>query len=431
MTAVQILGFIGALLAIGFLADYLFRKISFPDILILLALGYLIGPVFKIIDPAQIAPSSQIIASLALVIILFNGGLDLKLAPILSSAPRTIILVVLGIVASTAAITALAYHLLGWDLMNSLLLGAILSGTSPSIVMPLVNRAKVPEKVSSVLSLESAFDGALVIVIALVILEVITGGQTGNEAAMVGQAIGIKFAIGVGIGVAAGFLWLWVLTLIEGETFDDILTLAVVFLLYFAVESIDGSGVIFALVFGLILGNGVEVANFLHIKRTVEVHDMMKKFHSQMSFLIKTFFFVYLGLMMTFDDLDVVLTGVLLSFALLFVRYFVVLLTSIGNSTLLKNSGFLTTMLPRGLSAAVVAEVVVAAGIANASSYPNIIMIVIVTTVVISALGIPIFARKLPEEVPAELLEEAPAELAEEQPEPEDNEPPSQMPMSD
>jgi cell volume regulation protein A len=416
MTAVQILGFIGTLLAIGFLADYLFRKVSFPDILILLALGYLIGPVFNIIDPAQIAPSSQIIASLALVIILFNGGLDLKLAPVLSSAPRTIILVVLGIAASTAAITALAHHFLGWDLMNSLLLGAILSGTSPSIVIPLVNRAKAPEKVSAILSLESAFDGALVIVIALVILEVITGGKTGNEAAMVGQAIGIKFAIGVGIGAAAGLFWLWVLTLIEGEIFDDILTLAVVFLLYFAVESIDGSGVIFALVFGLILGNGVEVANFLRIKRTVEVHDMMRKFHSQMSFLIKTFFFVYLGLMISFDDLDVVLIGVILSFALLFVRYIVVLLTSIGSGTLLKNSGFLTTMLPRGLSAAVVAEVVVAAGIANASSYPNIIMIVIVTTVIISALGIPIFARKAPEEAPAE---------------PEDNEPPGQMPMSD
>jgi Kef-type K+ transport system membrane component KefB len=53
MTATQILGFIGILLVIGFLADFLFRKTSFPDILILLALGYLIGPVFHIIDPSQ------------------------------------------------------------------------------------------------------------------------------------------------------------------------------------------------------------------------------------------------------------------------------------------------------------------------------------------------------------------------------------------
>jgi cell volume regulation protein A len=412
MSAVQIIGFIGILVVIGFLGDYLFRKISFPDILILLALGYLVGPILGIIDPAQIAPASQIIASLALVVILFNGGLDLKFSLILSSAPRALILVVVGIIASAAGVAFLAHHLLGWDLMNSLLLGAILSGTSPSIVIPLVTRSKVPGQVSSVLSLESAFDGALVIVIALVILQVITGQKLGggavlggDEASMVGQTIALRFAIGAGIGAAAGFLWLWVLTLIEGETFDDILTLAIVFLLYFAVESIQGSGVIFALVFGIILGNGVRVAQFLHIRRTVEIHDMMRKFHSQMSFLIKTFFFVYLGLVLTFDKPDVIVVGVVLSIALLFVRYIVVLLSSVGSRTMFKNSGFLTTMLPRGLSAAVVAEVVVVAGIAHASDYPDIIMVVIVATVIIAAIGIPLFARKEPVELPKPSLE--------------------------
>jgi cell volume regulation protein A len=398
MSAAQVIGFIGILIAIGFLGDYLFRKISFPDILILLALGYLIGPVFGIIDPAQIAPASQIIASLALVVILFNGGLDLHFSAVLSSAPRALILVILGIAASTAGVAFLAYHMLGWDLMHCLLLGAILSGTSPSIVMPLVKRAKAPSKVSSVLSLESAFDGALVIIIALVILQVITVGSTGDEASIVGQTIAIKFAIGLGIGAAAGVAWLWILTLIEGEVFDDILTLAIVFLLYFVVESIGGSGAIFALTFGIILGNGVEVARFLRLKRTVEIHDMMKKFHSQMSFLIKTFFFVYLGLMLTFDDTSVIVFGVIISLALLLVRYIVVLLSSIGSGTMLKSSGFLATMLPRGLSAAVVAEIVVVAGIAHASDYPDIIMVVIVATVVIAAIGIPIFARKAPPE---------------------------------
>lgn len=414
MSAVQIIGFIGILVVIGFIGDYLFRKISFPDILILLALGYLIGPVFGIIDPADIAPASQIIASLALVVILFNGGLDLDFSLVLSSAPRALILVVFGIAASTVGVAFLAHHLLGWDLMHSLLLGAILSGTSPSIVIPLVSRSKVPGKVSSVLSLESAFDGALVIVIALVILQVMTGEQVvggatlgGDEASLVGQTIAIRFAIGAGIGAAAGFLWLWILTLIEGEIFDDILTLAIVFLLYFAVESIDGSGVIFALVFGIILGNGVKVAGFLRIKRTVEIHDMMKKFHSQMSFLIKTFFFVYLGLMMTFDEPSLIVVGVVISFALLFMRYIVVLISSIGSSTMFKSSGFLTTMLPRGLSAAVVAEVVVVAGIAHASDYPDIIMMVIVATVIMAAIGIPIFARRTPIEMPElELPEE-------------------------
>jgi cell volume regulation protein A len=119
-----------------------------------------------------------------------------------------------------------------------------------------------------------------------------------------------------------------------------------------------------------------------------------------MSFLIKTFFFVYLGLVLTFDKPDVIVVGVVLAIALFFIRYVVLLLSSIGSRTMFQNSGFLATMLPRGLSAAVVAEIVVVAGIANADAYPDIIMVVIVATVIIAAIGIPLFARKGPVEPP-------------------------------
>jgi cell volume regulation protein A len=393
MAAVQILGFVGILLIIGFLADYLFRRTRFPDILILIALGYLIGPVFHIVNPSGIAPASQVIASLALVVILFNGGMDLEFAKVLSYAPRALILVVAGIGLSMAATAAFAYYLMGWGFMDSLLLGAILGGTSPSIVMPLISRTKAPEQVCSTLSLESAFNGAIVIVMALVILEIMVTGQTGNTALVVAEKITLQILLGGLIGVIAGIVWLWALTLLEGETYDDILTLALAFLLYFVVESMNGSGVIFALTFGLMLGNGIEVARFLGIKRTVVIHELMKKFHSQMSFLIKTFFFVYLGLMITFTHYGPVLAGVALSLVLLLVRYIAVLLSSIRSDILMENKGLLTTMLPRGLSAAVVAEIVVGSGIPNASVYPGVIMVVIVTTVVISAVGIPIFTR--------------------------------------
>jgi cell volume regulation protein A len=393
MTAIQVIGFIGILLIVGFLADYLFRKTRFPDILILIALGYLIGPVFHIINPSDIAPASQIIASLALVVILFNGGLDLEFAKVLSSAPRALILVFAGIILSIASTAAFAHYVMGWELMNSFLLGAIVGGTSPSIVMPLISRIKIPEEVSAMLSLESAFNGALVIVVALVILEVIITGQTGNAALVVVEKITLQIFLGGLIGVIVGVVWLWVLTLLEGETYDDILTLALAFLLYFVVESMGGSGVIFVLTFGLMLGNGMQVAKFLGIKRTVIIHELMKKFHSQMSFLIKTFFFVYLGLMIAFTQNSLILAGVAISLVLLLIRYIAVLLTSIRSNVLLENKGLLTTMLPRGLSAAVVAEIVVASGIPDAAIYPDIIMVVIVTTVVIAAISLPIFTR--------------------------------------
>ena len=394
MTALEIIGFLGILLIIGFIADFLFKKLSIPDILILILLGYLIGPVLDIIDPAQVAPGSQIIATLALVVILFHGGLELEFAYVLRSAPRALILVILGITFSIAATAVFARYIMQWDTSSSLLLAAILAGTSPAIVMPLVRRTKAPAQVSSLLNLESAFNGALVIVIALIILHTMTTGQTGNELELVGKTLAIRISLGTGIGVVTGVLWLALLTVIEGEVYDDILTLAIVLLLYFCVETLGGSGVMFVLSFGLILGNGVEVARFLHISRAVEVHELMMKFHSQMSFLIKTFFFIYLGLMVTFDDLQFLLLGAGLAFILLAARFIAVLISSAGNRNLFSYKGLLTFMLPRGLSAAVVAEVVAISAIPHAAIYPRIIIMVIITTVILAALSIPVFGRK-------------------------------------
>ena len=396
MTATHILGVLGILFIIGFIGDYLFKKISFPDILVLLALGYVAGHVLHIVDPAWVAPASPIIANISLVVILFNGGLGLEFSQARASAPRAIALALVGIGASMFAAAAFVYYVLDWEFMDSLLIGAIVGGTSPAIVMPLIRRAKVSPEISSILHIESALNGALVVVIALVILEVMTVGATEHVASVIAKAIGVRFLIGLGIGGAAGFVWLWVLTFIEGELYDDILTLAVLFLLYLAVESLQGSGAIFAIVFGLILGNGMDFARFLRTKRTIEIHNTMMTFHNQIYFIVKTFFFAYLGLMITFDDPNVIIPSIILSLVLLAVRCIVVPAVSIRRRNLLAHTGILATMLPRGLSNAVVAEIVVSSGIPEARLYPEIAIVVIVTTVIISAVGIPIFARKPP-----------------------------------
>jgi len=394
MTATHTLGFLGILFIIAFIGDYLFKKISFPDVLVLLGLGYVAGHVLHIVDPAWVAPATPIVASLSLVIVLFNGGLGLEFSQARTSAPRAIALALLGMAASMAAATAFIYYVLDWEFLNSLLLGAIVGGTSPAIVMPLIGRAKVPAGISSLLHIESAINGALVIVVALVILEVMTVGTTGDIGPAIAKAVGMRFLIGLGIGGAAGFAWLWVLTFIEGELYDDILTLAVLFLLYLAVESLQGSGAIFAIVFGLILGNGMDFARFMRTKRTMEIHNTMMAFHSQIYFIVKTLFFAYLGLMMAFDDLNVVVPSIILSLVLLAVRFTVVPVISAGNKRLLANTGILGTMLPRGLSTAVVAEIVASSAVPDARLYPEIVIVVIATTVIISAIGIPVFTRK-------------------------------------
>lgn len=394
LTVNEILGLVGLLLVIGFLADYLFKKTNFPDILLLLGLGYIIGPVLGIIDPAKLTAVSQLVASVALVIIIFNGGIEFDFSRVVNTAPRAIIIAALGVIFSIAVIAVPAYYLFSWPLLESLLLGTIVGGTSSAIVIALVNRARVPEQVSSLLSLESVLNSPVVIVLALVLLEAVSAGQSGIMIADVLRAIVIRFSLGITVGSLVGLLWLWLLSLMQKESYNDVVTLAIVFLLYFVVEWLNGSGVIFALVFGIILGNAVGLTRLLRFKYTIESTKVMKGFTAQIYFLIKTFFFIYLGSIISFSQPINAVFGVVAAFALLFIRFFAVLLSSIGSRVLLSSKGVLTTMLARGESSAVLVQIVLASQIPNAAIYPDIVMAIIITTTIISAFGIVIFTRK-------------------------------------
>jgi potassium/hydrogen antiporter len=392
VTTIQIFGATGALLLIGFLTDFLFRKTGFPDILILLTVGYIIGPIYHIVAPANLAPAAQLIASLALVVIIFNGGIGFDISKVLSSAPRAVLLVLFGVAISIAVIAAPAYFLFQWKLLDSVLLGTVVGGTSSAIVIGLVSRAKVSPNITSLLSLESVLNSPIVIVIALIVLQAISAGEAGVELATIGQTIGIRIAVGFGIGVASGLLWLWMLILMQKEEYNDVLNLAIAFLLYFVVEYLDGSGVVFALVFGLILGNGLSVGKF-KLEQTEQATYMMRRFTSQVYFFVKTFFFIYLGLIITFDRPLLVAFGAVAAIVLYFGRYIAVLLSAIGSRELLSHKGLLSTMMARGESSAVLIQLVIAAKIPNADLYPNLVMSIILTTVIISAIGMLIFGR--------------------------------------
>ena len=186
MTVIQIFGIAGTLLVIGFLADFLFRKTGFPDILILLAVGYIIGPLYHIVDPTEVAQAAQLIASLALIVIIFNGGIRFDISEVLSSAPRAILLVILGVAISIAAIAAPAFLLFHWQLLDSILLGTIVGGTSSAIVIGLISRAKVSPNITSLLSLESVLNSPIVIVIALIVLQAISAGEAGVQISSIG-----------------------------------------------------------------------------------------------------------------------------------------------------------------------------------------------------------------------------------------------------
>jgi len=376
----------GIIISLGFTGSYLFKKKGIPDNLLLIFFGILLGPIFHLIEPSGFQNIAPIFSSLALLVILFDGGMNLNLYKVLDESPKALILGVINVVISMIVVTAFTTIVLGWNILYGLLLGTIVGGTSSSIVLSLASKLNAPERIQTLLSLESVFTDAIVVVLSITFLDLIT--ETKNMVlSEIAQSIASTFSIGIVFGLIFGVIWVKLLSVIRDETYDDILTLSITILFYGLTEYVGGNGAIFALVFGLVLGNSIEVGNMFRMDGIIEISSIMRKFMNQISFFIRTYFFVYLGLILFIENRIMILYSVILSFILLGGRYLGVLLTSIKDPELQQHTKILTFMMPRGLAAAIMAQLVVSYNIENSSMYPDLILIIIITSVIISSLG--------------------------------------------
>ena len=374
----------GALLLIGFLGNYLFKKFSIPDVLILIFLGFLLGPFFKIIDVNLLQPILPIFASLALLTILFDAGLNLNLYEVIKGSPRAISLALLNVFVSILITSFLTTIFLNWDLIYGILLGTIIGGTSSSIVIPLVSRIKNRERVKVLLSLESVFTDVIVIVLCLTLFQIISAKSVNLENAL--QDVASAFSVGIVIGLIVGIAWLRVLKSIKGEVYDDILTLSIALLFYAIVEVLGGSGAIFALMFGLVLGNGKQITSFLRMEE-FEAGKIMKKFQSQISFFLRTFFFVYLGLIISFQDYNSLIFAGMITLSIFALRWILSEIICWKDEELVKSKELISIMIPRGLAAAILAQFTLKYSLKQANFMINFVTAVILFSVIISVIG--------------------------------------------
>ncbi len=387
----------GIILIIGFLGNYLFKKTKIPDVLILIFLGFLIGPVFGFIDPTSLAGAVPIFVALALIVILFDGGLNLNLNKVLKESSRSISLATVGFI-MTVIITAVFTHFLfGWNYFTGILLGAIIGGVSSSAVLPLIFHLKTSETAKTVLSLEAVFTDTLVIIVSLSVLKVVTGGG-GSILMSAARGIASAFSIGIVIGAIAGVLWLKVIKVGREQDYFGMFTLAFVLLMYAVVEALGGNGAIFALIFGLVLGNGILVSKLLRMRKLrAEAGKVSKRFHGQISFFMKSFFFVYLGMLVSVANIEqtllIVVYSAALTILLLIGRFVAVNIVKRGSPALKENRDLITVMLPRGLSAAVLSRMIVGSGIAHAQILSQIVIFVILISTIVSAVGAAIVAK--------------------------------------
>ena len=385
----SILALFGITIVVGYVGHIFFDKTRISDVFWLMIFGIIIGPVFNLVDRTLFVSISPFLAALALLIILFDAGINMDFYKMVRSFPRSILMAVLGMVISTLAVAAVAVYLMNFTWLYGLLLGAIVGGTSSAIVITIVKRLHMREQPKMIVTLESVFTDPLVIVVSIVLINIIA--QNGNHISPL-QSILSAFSIGAVIGLFVGLIWLFMLDKLRGRPFDYMLTLALLFLLYVFVESAGGSGAIGALAFGLVLGNGTAFSTMLKTKKHFGFSKLQRTFQNEVSFFIRAFFFVYLGIIVSINT-TYVIYGLAVAVALILVRLVAAEISTFRMTLTHAEKNMIRTMAPRGLAAAVLAQLPAAYNIPNAAVFSDIVFIVILATVIYTTIATRFFYK--------------------------------------
>ncbi len=385
------------IIVIGFLSNYLFERTGLPDMLFLIILGFVVGPFLHIID-SSVATLAPYLAALALVFILFDGGMKMNIHQVLSHSPRAIFLAVSGFLFSLVVIALFMTYLANVPMLYGVLFGSIFGGSSSIAVISLAHKISVSEKCSTILTLESTITDILCIVVSLAVIGIILTGQV--DYSLITIDIASKFLIGAFVGIVLGLVWLILLRGAAKLSFSYMLTLAVVLLGYAVSEYFGGSGALSSLLFGLMLGNEKEIFHALRREELSEVavDEGLRRFESEIAFFIRTFFFVFLGLIAMISDARFVFIGVVLSLILLLIRFGAISLATL-RSELREERLIMGVVLTRGLAAAVLATLPLQYGppyfsVELSDAYISTAIIIIVSTAVIATVGTFVLGRK-------------------------------------
>lgn len=420
---ISVFAVITGIIFLGFFAELLFKKTNIPDVLILIFVGIFIGSFLNWVDVEALGDGTRLFTTFALVFILFQGALSINFKTLLEALGPTVSLTLLNFIFTVAAVSGVAYFVLDYSLLLSMLIGTILGGTSSAVVIPIVsNLTGVKEKYKLTLTLESALSDVLCIVGTLTILQIMLTGEV--VASNIFNSILTSFALALVVGISIGIAWTIILSKFELLQNSYMLTIACVMGLYAFVESdfVGASGAIAALSFGLVLGNShlilqdtkkplIKPINTKFNSKKVESKASSKlskkelqeaslpmhsnivttsamSFYSEITFFVKTFFFVYLGLLIDISNLSIFLVGALLAVAIYIVRPFAVKIVFNNDRPSDFDRTVLEILIPKGLAAAVLAGVVVQSGVLEeaASTFTTMILSVVLISIILTSI---------------------------------------------
>lgn len=376
---------LGAALTARFVASLL----RVPEILVLVALGALLGPsVLDVVNVPFDSIGAQLLFTLGVSLILFYGGLNLSVGVLRQTMMSLGLLVVPGVVLTMAVTGVTAHYAFGLSWTAALLMGAVLSPTDPAILIPLFVRSRLRPKVAQTVVAESAFNDPTGAILALTLAGVVISGG-GSIAKPVSDFIG-NLGISTVLGVVAGVLLAATISSRRAGIWREsaaAAVLTVVTISYFSLDSAGGSGYLGAFLAGLIVGNMERLGLAME-----SVHEReMRQFAFNMADLATFFVFLVLGANIPFGVLgDNLLPAFVVIGALVLVaRPLTVLACTTPDrrgAWTPREIAFLCWTRETGVVPAALVGVLAGLGVPDTDTYAAVVALAIIMTLILQAL---------------------------------------------
>ncbi len=384
---------LASIVVLGILAQWLAWRLHLPAILLLLIFGVIAGPVSGVLDPDLVFGDLLFpLVSISVAIILFEGGLNLKLNELKKA--RSVIggLVSTGIFITWVLAAAGAHFIAGLELRLAILLGAVLVVSGPTVIIPLLRQIRPLGNIGSIVKWEGIVNDPIGALLAVLVFEVILLGGAEGGTAMVITGVLKALVLGGGIGIlGAGVIVLLLRRYYIPDFLQNPVSLMLVVVCYVASDAIQPeSGLLSVTVMGVALAN----QQFVSIRHILEFKENLRVL------LIASLFIILAARLPIEAPIFADPTGWLfVGLLILVVRPLAVLGATFKSSLAWRERLFLMWIAPRGIVAAAVVSVfairLTDMGVEGAESLVPLTFQVIAATVAVYGLTSPLVARWL------------------------------------
>ncbi|MEC2073336.1 potassium/proton antiporter [Alkalihalophilus marmarensis] len=376
------------LLIIGVLTTKFSTRLGVPALVLFLVVGMVMGSDGLGFIPFNNPYLAQLIGIIALVVILFEGGLQTKWSSVKAVAKPSLSLATIGVLLTTIVVAVAAKLIFEVSWLEGFLFGAIVGSTDAAAIFAVLKGQNIKSKLSSTLEAESGTNDPMAVFLTLSFIQLLTINNS-SYLMLIGSffwQMGAGLALGYGLGLLASYAINKIN--LDSSGLYPIFALAFALLTYSLNDLIGASGLLAVYVAALVIGN-----------RDLTYKHSIFRFNEGFAWMMQILMFIILGLLVFPAQLlsfDIIVKGFLLALILIFVaRPVAVFLTTprMGFST--REKIFLSWAGLKGAVPIVLATFPMTMGVENSQLFFNVVFFVVLTSALIQGSTISYFAEKL------------------------------------